>query len=182
LNIQESRLINKCKKGNVKAFKSLYDLHKEKLYNVAYRILGNHEDTEDSLQDVFIIIYQKITDFRGDAAFSTWLYRIAVNTCLNKLRMSKPNINSEFSENEINRDFPYVKKNDQMTNMILDQEIQNLPTGYRTVFILYEVEGFTHEEIGEILDISAGTSKSQLSRAKHRLKKRLTPYLDELNK
>ncbi len=182
MKIDESLLIHRCKKGNIKAFKSLYDLHKKKLYNVAYRIHGNHEDAEDSLQDVFIIVYQKIADFRGDASFSTWLYRIAVNTCLNKLRSSKSIIKSEFSETEITRDSPSVKQSGQMTSIILDQEIQNLSLGYRTVFILYEVEGFTHEEISKILDISSGTSKSQLSRAKQQLKKRLTPYLDILNK
>jgi RNA polymerase sigma-70 factor, ECF subfamily len=180
LKIQESRLIYKCKKGNVKAFKSLYDLHKEKLYNVIYRILGNHEDAEDTLQEVFIIVYQKIATFRGEASFATWLHRIAVNACLNKVRKSKPINKSELSENEIIRDPHSIKPSAQMTSIILDQEIQVLPPGYRTIFILYEVEGFTHEEIAKILDISSGTSKSQLSRAKQHLKKRLTPYLDVL--
>ena len=180
LKIQEFRLIHKCKKGNVKAFNSLYDLHKVKLYNTVYRILGSHEDAEDILQDVFIIVYQKIVTFRGEASFATWLHRIAVNACLNKIRKSKPIIKSELSENEIIRDPHSIKPSAQMTSIILDQEIQVLPPGYRTIFILYEVEGFTHEEIGKILDISSGTSKSQLSRAKQQLRKRLTPYLSVL--
>jgi len=182
LKIDEAQLIQQCQQGNLDAFKSLYELHKHRIYNIAYRIHGDYEDAQDSVQDAFVIIYKKINSFRGDSAFSTWLYRIVVNTCLNNIRKSKARRSKDFvdlsdAENvaeEVNFD-----KNKPL-EIILDEEIKNLPPGYRAVFVLYEIEGFSHEEISKMLKKSVGTSKSQLHRAKQLLQKRLKPYLDHI--
>ncbi len=177
LNIDSHQLIQRCKHGDIQAFKIIYETHKTKIYNIAYRIHGNHEDAQDSVQDAFVLIFKKIKSFRGESALSTWFYRIVVNTCLNNIRKSKTQRESSLSdllESKANND------QNKSLQIILEQEIQNLPTGYRAVFVLYEIEGFTHEEIGKILKISQGTSKSQLHRAKQLLRKRLSPYIESL--
>ncbi len=177
MNIDSNQLIQRCKHGDIQAFKFIYETHKTKIYNIAYRIHGNHEDAQDSVQDAFVLIFKKIKSFRGESALSTWFYRIVVNTCLNNIRKSKTQRESSLSdllESKANND------QNKSLQIILEQEIQNLPTGYRAVFVLYEIEGFTHEEIGKILKISQGTSKSQLHRAKQLLRKRLSPYIESL--
>jgi len=182
LKIDEAQLIQNCQQGNLDAFKSLYELHKHRIYNLAYRIHGDHEDAQDSVQDAFVIIYKKIDSFRGDSAFSTWLYRIVVNTCLNNMRKSKSHgakdfVNLSDAENIVeDANFDQHKP----LEIILDEEIKNLPPGYRTIFVLYEIEGFSHEEISKMLNKSVGTSKSQLHRAKQLLQKRLKPYLEHI--
>ena len=180
MKIDEAQLIQQCQRGNLDAFKSLYELHKHRTYNIAYRIHGNHEDAQDSVQDAFIIIYKKINSFRGDSTLSTWLYRIVVNTCLNNIRRSKTAKNRiDFINSDDLAGETKFEKNKPL-EIILDEEIQNLPPGYRAVFVLYEIEGFTHQEISRILNKSVGTSKSQLHRAKQLLQKRLKPYLEHI--
>ena len=177
MKINEAQLIQQCQLGNLDAFKSLYELHKHRIYNIAYRIHGDHEDAQDSVQDAFVIIYKKIYSFRGDSAFSTWLYRIVVNTCLNNIRKSKRSKDSiDLSDMENIATEARYDKNKSL-EIILDEEIQNLPPGYRAVFVLHEIEGFSHQEISQMLNKSIGTSKSQLYRAKQMLQKRLKPYL-----
>ena len=177
LKIDEAQLIQQCQRGNLDAFKSLYELHKHRIYNIAYRIHSDHDDAQDSVQDAFVIIYKKIYSFRGDSAFSTWLYRIVVNTCLNNIRKSKTSKNRvDFLDSDDVAEEVKYEKNEPL-EIILDEEIQNLPPGYRTVFVLYEIEGFSHQEISQMLNKSVGTSKSQLHRAKQLLQKRLKPYL-----
>jgi len=176
-------LIAKCQEGDIQAFKKLYETEKEKVYNVCFRIHGNHHDAQDSVQDAFVLTFNKIKTFRGDAAFSTWFYRIIVNTCLNNIRRSKRHSNSRSLDDfEIEKERKVQDFQDTSVQMVLEQEIQQLPTGYRTVFILYEIEGFSHEEIGEILNISTNTSKSQLHRGKKILRNRLLPFRDHLFK
>ena len=179
MKIDEAQLIQQCQQGNLDAFKSLYELQKQRIYNIAYRIHGDHEDAQDSVQDAFVIIYKKINSFRGDSAFSTWLYRIVVNTCLNNIRKSKTRRTKDWVElsdaDNIVEDASFDQH--KPLEIILDEEIQNLPPGYRAVFILYEIEGFSHQEISQMLNKSVGTSKSQLHRAKQLLQKGLKPYL-----
>ena len=177
LKIDEAHLIQQCQQGNLDAFKSLYELHKHRIYNIAYRIHGDHEDAQDSVQDAFVVIYKKINSFRGDSAFSTWFYRIVVNTCLNNIRKSKTKKDRvDLCDSDYLAAEAIYDKN-QPLEVILDEEIQNLPPGYRAIFVLYEIEGFSHQEISKMLNKSVGTSKSQLHRAEQLLQKRLKPYL-----
>ena len=175
----EAEIVDRCKAGDMRAFKILYDSQKLKMYNIAIKIHGNREDAEDSVQEAFIQLYNKIGSFKGKSAFSTWFYRIVVNSCLNNLRKEKGKKKLDFSEDFAEAGTYKINQNVTL-KMILDNEINNLPSGYRTVFTLYEIEGFSHKEIAEILKINEGTSKSQLHAAKSFLRKRLQPYRENL--
>jgi len=164
----------------MQAFKILYERHKLKMYNIALKMHGNREDAEDSIQEAFIVLFKKIGSFHGKSAFSTWFYRIVVNTCLNNLRKEKNKKKLDLTENTIDASQEYISRRNLTVKMILESEIQNLPSGYRAVFVLYEVEGFSHKEISEILKINEGTSKSQLHSAKAYLRKRLEPFKESL--
>jgi RNA polymerase sigma-70 factor (ECF subfamily) len=166
MNENIDTIVKSCQSGDRLAFKHLYDLHSSKAYNTAYRILQNADLTKDAVQDSFIKVYKNICSFKFESSFSTWFYRILVNTCLDYLR--KKNIQAVFEVERYDED-EYSKD----IKEILDKEIAGLPDAYRTVFILYEIEGFSHSEISSILKIAVGTSKSNLNRAKEILKTKL---------
>jgi RNA polymerase sigma factor (sigma-70 family) len=169
--------IRRCLAGDMSAYRLLYESHKDVLYNVALRIHRNEQDAEDSLQEAFVRIFKSLPRFRGECRFSTWVYKILMNTCLTKLRKTRhPAESLDRLENRP----PAGAGGDVTAKMILEQEIANLPLGFRTVFVLFEVEGFSHDEIAKMLDITEGTSKSQLHKAKRVLRKRLGPYMEIL--
>lgn len=176
----DQQLIQRCLDGDISAFRQLYEQHKVGLFNIAKRILWNTQDAEDALQETFVRIFRALPHFNRECKLSTWIYRILLNTCYSSLKRKKSFIEKfenlstdQVTSSSENRENP-------ITNVILEQEIASLPTGYRTVFILHEIEGFSHEEIAEMLEIKIGTSKSQLFKAKNMLRKRLQPYLDQL--
>ncbi|KPK96041.1 hypothetical protein AMJ80_02220 [bacterium SM23_31] len=176
----ESALIKRCQQGEQSAYEELFDLYKDKVYSTAVRMLGNELDTQDAAQDIFVKVFGNIHAFRFDSSPSTWIYKIAVNTCLDKLRHDR-----KFMQVDAIEDLPeYLtalhsnEKTPGAINSIIENEIQKLPEGYKTVFILYAIEGFKHEEIAKILEISPGTSKSQYFAAKSTLRKKLLPYME----
>jgi len=176
----ESALIKRCQQGEQSAFEELFDLYKDKVYSTAVRMLGNELDAEDAAQDIFVKVFGSIHTFRFDSSPATWIYRITLNTCLDKLRY-----NGKFEQVDALEDVPeYLtaahlnEKTPGAINSIIENEIQKLPEGYKTVFILYAIEGFKHEEIAKILEISPGTSKSQYFAAKSTLRKKLLPYME----
>jgi len=176
----EQETISRCLAGDMSAFRLLYETHKDVLYNVALRMHRNEQDAEDSIQETFVLIFRSLGRFRGECRFSTWIYRILMNTCLTKLRKKSPSAESlEGLENGRPGRFPGGNGN-ITAKMILEQEIANLPLGFRTVFVLREVEGFSHQEIAQMLDITEGTSKSQLFKAKRVLRDRLGPFMEIL--
>jgi RNA polymerase sigma-70 factor (ECF subfamily) len=149
-------------------FERVYDELSPKVFNVAYRMTGSLEDAQDVLQDVFMKVWKHHKGFRGEAKLSTWIYRIAVNTAISLIRKRKPTKPIE--------DFEYMPADTKPFDpriIKVEKAIQRLPEGEKKVFILHDVEGFTHEEIGEILDISPGTSKSQLHKARKKLQEML---------
>lgn len=168
----EISLINRVRKGDTEAFRALYQLHYRKLYSLCYRFMGRHEDAEEQLQEVFMRLLQKIDQFRGESGFATWAYRLATNHLLNSKRGRKQDEVplSEMVEEQ-------GEGRDPDLSMILDRAVAQLPDGFKTVFILHDREGFRHDEIGEILGISAATSRSQLSRARLALREKLKPIL-----
>jgi RNA polymerase sigma-70 factor (ECF subfamily) len=173
----DKQLVQRCLNGEISAFRELYDQHKEGLFNVAMRIHHNFQDAEDTLQETFVKIYKALPGFKGESKLSTWIYKILLNTCFSSLKQKK-----SFAERIINLSKDELvnstEQNENPANkLILEQEIASLPVGYRSVFVLHEVEGFSHEEIAEMLEITIGTSKSQLFKAKRMLQKRLKPYL-----
>ncbi len=171
----EQELIQRCLNGEILAYRELYEQHKNRLFNIAVRIHQNVQDAEDSLQEAYVKIFRALPDFKGDCKLATWIYRIVLNTCLSQVSRKKIPIDrfEQLEKEQLN--FSGNAK-DPMEAIILEQEIAQLPIGYRTVFMLYEVEGFAHQEIAEMLEITVGTSKSQLHKAKQMLQKRLKPY------
>jgi RNA polymerase sigma-70 factor (ECF subfamily) len=142
------------------------------VYRLAFRLAGDAELAKEFTQDAFIRAFERLGTFRGDSALSTWLHAITVSVALNglrKVRRLKREVQLEHAES-LGSDRP---RSDPLLRQRLDEAIDKLPTGYRTVFLMHDVQGFTHEEIGAALGIEVGTSKAQLFRARARLRERL---------
>jgi RNA polymerase sigma-70 factor (ECF subfamily) len=175
----DAETIGRCLAGDRSAYRLLYEAHRDLLFNIARRMHRNPQDAEDSVQEAFIRIVRFLPRFRGECRFSTWACRILMNTCLSQLRKTRPPV-AGFKGNGVQIADRAADGGVAPVKMILEQEIARLPLGFRTVFILHEVEGFSHEEIAHMLDVTEGTSKSQLFKAKRVLRKWLRPFLDIL--
>jgi RNA polymerase sigma factor (sigma-70 family) len=176
-NTTESDLINGCIAGNRQMQELLYRLYAPKMYAVCLRYSTNAEDAQDLLQEGFIKVYRNIDRFRGDGSFEGWIRRIFVNTSIEQFR-KKTNVYSiseREEENIENREFTAL---DTLAEKDIINLVQELSPGYRTVFNMYVIEGYSHKEIGEMLGINEGTSKSQLARAKGLLQKMVEKYLN----
>lgn len=169
----EHELVAECKKGNPVYQRALYQQYYRKMYGVCLRYANDADDAQDVLQEGFIRVFGKLDSFRGTGSLEGWIRRIMVHTSIEyyrrKSRYFMVDIEAATREADIEMDGLA-----QMGRAEILQQIQALPPGYRTVFNLYAIEGFSHQEIGEMLNISEGTSKSQLSRAKLLLRDRLT--------
>ncbi len=160
--------------GDSGAFEQLYRRHFRRVYALCFRMLGNSTEAEDLTQDVFTHLFNKIGSFRGESAFTTWLHRLTVNQVLMyfRRRSSRPEFTTEEGETPVQ----IVKGTENPDRMpivdriALERAISQLPPGYRTVFVLHDVEGHDHFEIAEILGVSEGTSKSQLHKARLKLR------------
>lgn len=167
-------IIDRCKHGDEKAFEQLYTLYAKAMYNVAYRVTGREEEAEDVLQDAFISAFKNIHAYRGDSPFGAWLKRIVINKGINVLRNRKQDIVPVDEKTElIPEEEPFVYKEELSVEKVR-KALMQLPDGYRNVLSLYLLEGYDHQEIAEILKINESTSKSQLNRAKAKLKDILT--------
>jgi RNA polymerase sigma-70 factor (ECF subfamily) len=173
-------LIKRAQQGDPDAFASLFHTHKARVYSVCLRLTNNTAEAEDLTQDAFVQVFRKLSTFRGDSAFSTWLYRLAVNTVL--MRFRKKALRQVSLDEPCNQDArlvrrEYGRKDARLAGSIdriaLTRAIAELPEGYRTIFLLHEVEGYEHQEIAELLDCSVGNSKSQLHKAKLRIRELL---------
>ena len=177
-NIPESDLITGCIEGNRRMQEILYSRFSAKMYGVCLRYASNAAEAEDILQEGFIKIFKKIDTFRSEGSFEGWVRRIFVNTAIEHFRRRKYLMPvTEKEENTI--EGKYTSVLDELAEQDILNLVQELSPGYRTVFNLYVVEGYTHKEIGDILGISEGTSKSQLSRAKVILQDMVRTYIDK---
>jgi RNA polymerase sigma-70 factor (ECF subfamily) len=156
--------------GDTRAFERLYRLHVTRVHTLARRMVPD-ADAEELTQDVFVRAWQKLDGFRGEAAFGTWLHRLAVNLML-EARGSKARDRQRHAESEVLPELS-ARRTTPDEAMDLEDALRELPPGMRQVFTLHDVEGYRHEEIGELLGISSGTSKSQLHRARMALRERL---------
>lgn len=180
-NKDEKRLVNKAKNGNIAAFEELITVHEVKIYNIAYRMFHNEEDAKDLSQEIFIKVFENIGKFKGNSSFSTWLYRIATNTCIDELRRRKGketySIDAEVETDEGNmkREYSDLKPNpeEMAINKEVSIQIQNamdhLSEEHKTAIILRDLQGLEYNEISEILECSLGTVKSRISRARRQL-------------
>ncbi len=167
----ESLLIMECIRGSSKAQFKVYKKYSKAMYNLAYRMMKNHEDAEDILQETFLDCFRNIGSFRYESTFGAWLKRILVNKCINQLRKKK----TEFVLiDDLPADIPEETLEIVPDTSAITKAIEMLPDGYRIILTLYLLEGYNHSEIASITGISESTSKSQYSRAKVKLREFLT--------
>lgn len=171
------QLAQKAAAGNVSAFELIYKRYHRRTYSLCLRMTNSTTEAEDLTQEVFIQLFRKAGSFRGDSAFSTWLHRMTVNQVLMHFRRrgvqnEKTTEDGELPE-QIVRGTENHAKMPILDKIALDKAVSQLPNGYRTVFLLHDVEGFEHEEIARMLKLSVGTSKSQLHKARLKLRKLL---------
>jgi len=163
--------------GDMAAFEEVYNRHHRRVYSICLRMLQNPTEAEDLTQDVFIQLYRKIGSFRGDSAFTTWLHRMTVNQVLMHFRKRTVKFEKTTDEGETPDQVvpgtgnPF--KMQVVEKLALDHAIEQLPPGYKNVFVLHDVQGFEHEEVARMLGCSVGTSKSQLHKARLKLQKLL---------
>jgi RNA polymerase sigma-70 factor (ECF subfamily) len=178
-------LVQRAQQGDSDAFASLFHAHKSKIYSVCLRMTNNISEAEDLVQDAFLQAFRKLATFRGDSALSTWLYRIAVNTVLmyfRKKKLPQVSLDEPYAQNASasRREAPsreYGRTDDRLVGIVdrvaLVRAIAELPVGYRTIYLLHEVEGYEHREIAGLLKCSTGNCKSQLHKAKLRIRELL---------
>ena len=178
----ESILIDKCKKGDINAFEELISGYEKKVFNIVYRITGDYNDAEDISQDVFIKVFKAIKNFKEQASFYTWLYRITINECMDKIKKKKKAI-------VYSLDVPIETEGDEITREVKDERelpdekierkelrsyiqaaLNSISYEHRTMIILRDIQGFSYEEIAEMLKCPGGTVKSRISRARKVLK------------
>jgi RNA polymerase sigma-70 factor (ECF subfamily) len=171
-NMTENELIEACLKENRMAQKELYDRYSRAMYTAAYRITNDFELADDVLQDAFIKVFRHLQGFRRESTLGAWIKTIVVRTALSKVKKeSRLEALQEHHLHDQVLDWGHHIEVDY-----LEKAIQALPTGYRSVFVLIEIEGYSHQEAAKLLDISVGTSKSQLFYAKRKLRQALEKY------
>ncbi len=167
-------LAERCRQGELGAFEELYRTHSGRLYSVALRMVSNPADADDLLQEIFLSAHRKLESFRGESSLGTWLYRLAVNLCLDYLRSRSGRAIQVTDPLDDESGFPDAGgrglAEQTVTRMDLERALAQLPVGCRTAFVLHDVEGLEHREVGEIMGIAEGTSKSQVHKARLRLR------------
>ena len=178
--LSEAEAIERAKQGDASAFEALYNLHKRRVYSLCLRMTANTAAAEDLTQEAFLQLFRKIATFRGESAFSTWLHRMAVNVVLMQLRKKGLNVvpleETMEGEEESARKEPGaddIRLAGSIDRLQLEQAITELPPGYRMIFLLHDVQGYEHNEIAEMVGCSIGNSKSQLHKARMKLRELL---------
>ena len=177
-DLSEAEAVDRAKQGDAQAFQVLYEKHKRRVYSLCLRMTANTAEAEDLAQEAFLQLYRKISTFRGESAFSTWLHRLAVNVVLMHLRKkSLPVVSLEETTQSPDDDSPRkdfgaddIALSGSIDRLQLQRAVNDLPPGYRTIFVLHDVEGYEHNEIATLLDCSIGNSKSQLHKARLKLR------------
>jgi RNA polymerase sigma-70 factor (ECF subfamily) len=181
-NESERSLVQRAQRGDEQAFATLFQLHKKRVYSVCLMMTKDTAEAEDLTQETFMQVFRSVGSFRCDSAFSTWLHRVAVNTVLMKLRRRKSPAVS--LDEPVSPESPSLRReigtadprlSGAIDRIALHRAMQELPEGCRKIFGLHEVEGFQHHEIAEMLDCSVGNSKSQLHKAKMKMRDLLFP-------
>lgn len=171
-------LAARCRAGDVDAFEELYRQHAKRLFNLVFRMTGCAEDAEDLLQEVFLQAHRTLAGFRGESTLGTWLYRLTMNHCLDHLRGRRARMARSTESLDADHAFepashtPIVPT--AVSRVDLERAIAGLADGYRAAFLLHDVEGFEHREVAKILGVSEGTSKSQVHKARMKLRAMLS--------
>jgi RNA polymerase sigma-70 factor (ECF subfamily) len=185
--LPEAKVIELAQRGHAGAFERLYRLHSGRVYALCMHMLRNPDEAEDSTQEVFLHVFRKIQGFRGASAFSTWLHRVAVNTVLMRIRgarLAKAALveNTEGSEETgmtpREPGAPDLHLEGYIDRVAIENAIKQLPPRCKLMFVLYDIQGYAHNEIAKLLGCSVGNAKSQLHKARMRLRKLLRPGMD----
>ena len=177
--MNEEKLISRAAKGDASAFNELLGMHENRMYAVCLRMCGNHEDAQDCLQEAMLRVYRAISGFKGQSTFSTWLYRVTMNTCLDELRRKKNKqstsldglLDAGWSPSD-ERDTPerHAVRSEMRTEV--QRVISELPEDMRAAIVLRDIQGFSYEEISQMLNINVGTIKSRISRGREKLREK----------
>lgn len=173
---EDLALAERCRRGDFEAFEALYRAHASRLFSLAVRMLGNQHDAEDMLQEIFLAAHRKLQSYRGDSRLSTWLFRLATNLCLDHLRSKAARMTQATSSlDDDNAREPASPSPGPVVGTVqqidLERAVARLPQGCRAAFLLHDVEGFEHREVASMLGISEGTSKSQVHKARIKLRR-----------
>jgi RNA polymerase sigma-70 factor (ECF subfamily) len=174
----DADILANAQAGDQQAFAKLYSLHKRRIYSLCLRMVGNVTEAEDLTQEAFLQLHRKIATFRGDSAFSTWLHRLTINVVLMQLRkkglslISLDEAMEPVPDESPGRSFgaPDLTLAGAIDRMALERAVANLSAGYRLIFVLHDIEGYEHNEIAAMLGCSIGNSKSQLHKARLKLR------------
>jgi RNA polymerase sigma-70 factor, ECF subfamily len=179
-DLNEAEAIERAKQGDAEAFETLYDLHRRRVYSLCLRMTANTAEAEDLTQEAFLQLFRKIGTFRGESAFSTWLHRMAVNVVLMRLRKKglplvplEDTVETEEEGPKKELGAPDAVLAGSVDRMELQRAVEALPPGYRSIFVLHDVEGYEHNEIASLVGCSIGNSKSQLHKARMKLRELL---------
>jgi RNA polymerase sigma-70 factor (ECF subfamily) len=179
VRIADADLVARCRAGDASAFETLYREHASRVYSLARRIAGSPDAADDLTQEIFLQAHRKLGSFKGDAALGTWLYRLAVNLCLDHVRSRRARmdrVTGGFAEDAPD---PPAPRETPIARLDLERAIERLPEGCREAFVLHDVEGFDHKEVGRMLGIAEGTSKSQVFKARMKLRAMLGRHASE---
>ncbi len=177
--MDEREVIARVRAGDGAAERALYEAHVDRVYRLAYRLTGDDDLARDFTQETFIRAFERLASFRGDSALSTWLHSIATSVVLNGLRKVKRFRGREADLETADRVAGGRRSAEPDLKERLHRAIDDLPERYRLVFVMHDVEGYTHEEIGAALGVETGTSKAQLSRARAKLRTALADFAGE---
>lgn len=174
--MDQLELISRVRAGDPDAERQLYDANVDRVYRLAYRMTGDPDRAADCTQDTFIRVFSHLDGFRGEAALSTWITSIAISVIYNAQRKVKRLRDRETDLDDAAPEPAPAREADPDLKARLAEAVEDLPEGYKTVFVMHDVEGYTHQEIGTALGIQEGTSKAQLSRARAKLRHALAAF------
>jgi RNA polymerase sigma-70 factor, ECF subfamily len=170
-------LTRRAARGDVEAFEELYRLHHRRVYTLCLRMTQNEAEAEDITQDIFIVLLHKAGDYRAEASFTTWLHRLTVNQVLMHFRRKKAKREEQAEDGPEEPNTPHRSAGSRPAQLIdritLEDALARLPPGYRAAFVLHDIEGYEHEEVARLLGCAVGTSKSQLHKARTKLRRLL---------
>jgi RNA polymerase sigma-70 factor (ECF subfamily) len=168
---RDGDLVARCRAGDVDAFETIYNQHAARIYTLACRMAGSPHDGEDLLQEIFLQAHRKLASFKGDSSLGTWLYRLALNHCLDYVRSRRAKMGRLTDTLDAEGAMePVAARETPIARVDLERALQQLPQGCREAFVLHDVEGFDHKEVAKLLGIAEGTSKSQVFKARSRLR------------
>jgi RNA polymerase sigma-70 factor (ECF subfamily) len=168
-------VVRRAQNGDVAAFEAIYRAHNAAIYALCRRMVGDEREARDLVQDVFVRAWQRLPTFKGQSALATWMHRLAVNVVLEHMRSAKRDLARFVDDDDTTDTLPATRGASPDTQMDIDRAVAQLPAGARSVFVLHDIHGYSHDEISQMTGIAAGTARAQLFRARRALMRLLDP-------